>query len=559
MRGSEPCSRFLPILGLWVLSWGATIGVHLWAYQRGADLALALFGGIFALGLVGSLLLWGAYTGADQVHPSRQGCFSESPNITEASEPDWAHWPVAVAIVDPHGRIERANAAARALKAGARHVQDWGLEDEQGRPLAGWISIGSASQSSIVGGMVFRRTADAQDRRWVAFLAPHARAGRWYLILAPTPQASASTALDTSEEGLQQRFLSLLSHEIRTPANVLVGYAEMLKREWGEPQNLFIREALEAIAQNSLRLVHTIESLLEIARLEAGEWRPSPRPVYADALLERLAGRYASLAQAKGLRWSLQLEAGPLPVRSDPDACRKVMESILENAIKFTERGGIAVRTRRRGANWELSVQDTGIGIAPQVLQRLGEPFRQGHEGLSRPYEGLGLGLALAHRLVRLTGGELEIRSQSGVGTTVWVRWPLLTPRPIPEGVCLRGCRVLLYDPDPRRPGWLAALLERVQAEVLRVQTLEAFWEALGRGGFDVCVVNLAPMEQGSWERFLERIQTLRALPLVAVAPLRGEADRRTLWGLGCSGAIDISQSGIELGREVMSCWLAAS
>lgn len=219
-------------------------------------------------------------------------------------------------------------------------------------------------------------------------------------------------------------FLARMSHEIRTPLHAVLGFARLLlDRPGGDDDSV---EPLRAIEQAGERLLALIDDVLDLARLEAGGMAVADSPADTGLLLSELGRRYGEAAAVKGLGFEVDLpEDLPTWLLLDEPKLRRVLGDLLDNAVKYTPRG-----TVRLVAAWEpaglrerlvLEVADTGPGIEAEALRRLFRPFERGAPSRT---QGTGLGLALAHRLVRLMGGKLRVDSQPGRGTRIQVEIP---------------------------------------------------------------------------------------------------------------------------------------
>ena len=218
-------------------------------------------------------------------------------------------------------------------------------------------------------------------------------------------------------------FLAVMSHELRTPLTAIIGYAQVLAEEvHDEEHRYFVR----SIYSGGSRLLDTLNSVLDVARLEQGRVRLNPEVL-------SVAGEAASairlldpLAQQKGLALLLADEAPNALVRVDRAALRRVLNNIIGNAIKFTETGSVTLRIQRNDHTVSIHVEDTGLGIEPEAMPLIFGEFVQGSEGLERRHEGTGLGLAVTKHLVRLMAGHLEVESQLGSGSVFTVVLPAL-------------------------------------------------------------------------------------------------------------------------------------
>jgi signal transduction histidine kinase len=220
-------------------------------------------------------------------------------------------------------------------------------------------------------------------------------------------------------------FLSVVSHELRTPLNAILGYAGLIADEIPGPINEAQREQLERLQAGARQLLEVIEQILTLTRADATpESESRIQEVGADALLAELVEQLGARARRKGVLLDRRGSDEVGVVRTDPARLRQLLQQLLENALKFTERGGqVTVAARREGDRMVIDVRDTGIGIAPEHLERIFEPFWQVDRGRTRRATGTGLGLSVARRLSRQLGGDVTVSSSPGLGTvfTVWI------------------------------------------------------------------------------------------------------------------------------------------
>lgn len=240
----------------------------------------------------------------------------------------------------------------------------------------------------------------------------------------------ASMALDNArlvEEArrasqLKTEFVSTMSHELRTPLSVVIGYTDMLVDNVAPDERAGI---LAKIRASSVELLEMIETTLNLNRLEAGHDPPHFEPLSLRTLLDELAGEFAALPRARevSVRWEAP---PPLVIRSDRRKLRIVLKNLVGNALKFTPVGEVAIRGAASAGTCRITVEDTGVGIAPEQLPVIFEMFRQGDSSDARSYGGVGLGLYIVRRLVTQLGGDVTVESEPGRGTTFTVAVPLV-------------------------------------------------------------------------------------------------------------------------------------
>jgi len=222
------------------------------------------------------------------------------------------------------------------------------------------------------------------------------------------------------------RYLVAVSHEIRSPLNAIYGYAQLLEREDAIPP----AEAGGVIRRSAEHLTNLVEGLLDISRIESGVLKVRQDVVRLPALLDQVIDMFRMQAAAKGLSLDYKIE-GRLPpfVRTDEKRLRQILINLLSNAIKYTQAGGATLTIRYRSQTALVDVIDTGIGIAPEDLDRIFEPFERGSSLDTILQPGIGLGLAITRALARILGGEVTVTSEVGRGSIF--RLQMLLPEPM--------------------------------------------------------------------------------------------------------------------------------
>ena len=228
-------------------------------------------------------------------------------------------------------------------------------------------------------------------------------------------------------------FLAVLAHELRTPLNAVLGWTSLLRREGVTEGDL--RRGLEVIDRNARAQARLIEDVLEVSAMNLGKVEVRLDPIAFGPVLSEALDAVRPAAEAKGVALRGEGAARDLMVLGDAERLLQVLHNLVGNAIKFTPGGGcVTVRTRVAEEVVALEVEDTGIGIAPDLLPHIFDQFTQGASRAADRSRGLGLGLAIARHLIELHGGSIAAASPGeGRGTTFTVRLPLLeSPRPVP-------------------------------------------------------------------------------------------------------------------------------
>lgn len=268
---------------------------------------------------------------------------------------------------------------------------------------------------------------------WLPLPAREGQAERDILVHAVevTQQVRARRAVDAAREAAEDAnrvksgFLATMSHELRTPLNAMIGYTDLLQMGVPEPIPDGPREQVRRIGLSARHLLQLIEEILTFSRLEAGREVLQAEEVDLSEVVQEVRAILQPLASEKGLHFDLHHSEELSSMETDPRKLRQILINLVGNAVKFTEEGMVALSVRRDDGWIVFNVRDTGIGIDPEHLEAIFEPFQQVETERAKRAHGTGLGLSVSRRLTRLMGGELVVESTLGKGSTFTLRLPM--------------------------------------------------------------------------------------------------------------------------------------
>ncbi len=433
------------------------------------------------------------------------------------------------------------------------------MEQEEHQRIVGCLFPADGCPAGLSQTAIFQRVTGA-----LAFSTLHYRENTGYIaararhlaaeqeMLAASQAEAVSSHIEERERRLQEQeehaikeqffqaaeaanrakseFLANMSHEIRTPMTAILGFTEMLLNRLHDRENL---EAARTIHRNGRHLLSIINDILDLSKIESGKLDTEKVHCSLVEILSDVESLMRGGAEEKGLAFRVVYET-PIPetFKTDPLRLRQILLNLIGNAVKFTDRGEICVAVRfkvdARGAKYlEIDVSDTGIGMTPDQMERVFDPFVQANSSTTRKYGGSGLGLAICQRLSGMLGGEIRIQSVFGQGSTLTVALPaapgdgarLIEPGTEPareatepeksrrSRATFRG-RILLVEDSIDNQRLISLILAKAGATVTLARTGKEAVDAVfppdaadgRRGPFDVILMDIQMPEMDGYE-----------------------------------------------------------
>ena len=396
----------------------------------------------------------------------------------------------------------------------------------------------------VVLGSESRRLAEEESNRQNQLLTQEIDAHR-------RTDAALQAAKDLAEaaNAAKTRYVTGMTHELRTPLNSILGYSQILLKDEQLPPPT--RSALETMHHSGEHMHGLIDGLLDLARIEAGKLRLDIAPLAMPEFLDDLARMVAPQAAAKGLRFELE-RVGALPafVRADARRLRQILINLLGNAVRFTERGSVRLAVDFSREVTRFQVTDTGIGIAPQDLERIFLPFERGSGGRRSGEPGTGLGLTITHLLTQLMGGDLSVQSRVGQGSSFSVRLYLpetsepadgsrIAPRPV-SGYIGERRTLMVVDDQPTQRQMLAGLLLPLGFRVREAASGHECLESVALQQPDALLLDISMDDMDGWETARRlRAAGFTDMPIIMVSASAFENQASKLESIGCQAFVD--------------------
>lgn len=345
-----------------------------------------------------------------------------------------------------------------------------------------------------------RRTAEAESERQTTMLMEEIEAHK-------RTDAALQRAKEIAESAnlAKTRYIVGLSHEIRSPLNSIFGYAQLLERGLAGPSD----NAIRVIRRSAEHLANLIDGLLDISKIESGMLKLSRERVQLPEFLEQIADMFRLQAASRNIEFRYQAPPNlPTYVYTDQKRLRQVLINLLSNAIKYTERGHASLTVRYRNPIAEFEIADTGVGIPPEDLERVFQPFERGSAPNVRTIPGTGLGLTITKLLTHIMGGEIVARSTPGEGTQFNVRLLLTEASQAParanqhpiSGYVGHPRTVLLIDDDPTHLDIVQSLLASLRFEVFTAPNGRSGIELAKRCQPDLALIDISMPDLCGWQ-----------------------------------------------------------
>lgn len=351
---------------------------------------------------------------------------------------------------------------------GVRKEGEWHQEDVLFVPL--YTKDGAVIGYLSVDDPVDRRRPSRETVETLEILATHAvvaiqNASLYERLNESMGQLEEATERAEELNDLKSSFVSTVSHELRTPLTAIRAYVEALLEHVGSPNVEMQRQFLSVIDDQSLKLRRLIDSILELSQLESGRFRMSREPFNLTALTDEVVALLRSMADPKKITLCVEAAAPEIIVEADRGLLKRVFYNLGSNAIKFTHEGGtVTFRVATEGRTVRVQVEDTGIGIPKEEIEKIFDKFYQIDSSLSREYPGVGLGLTVSKSIVEWHGGEILAESETGVGSRFTVLLPIT---PGDAGVITHAS----WSPSRSVSDHLTRLTVEMIAEVMNART----------------------------------------------------------------------------------------
>ncbi len=284
-----------------------------------------------------------------------------------------------------------------------------------------FVHDGRPSRIAVINDISERKKAEAELEKYRIHLETMVRERTAELEIAKERAESA--------DRLKTAFLATMSHELRTPLNSIIGFTGILLKGFAGPLNEEQTKQMKMAKASAMHLLDLINDVLDISKIEAGRLEVSFKPFNLSELLRKAVTTVRPLAEKKSLELSLVISQNVKTICSDERRVEQIILNLLNNAVKFTDRGSVTLACVSDGRNVTIRVEDTGIGINKEDFDKLFKPFNQVDTGIARNHEGTGLGLSISKKLAERLSGSISFESRYGSGSAFTVILPVEPPK----------------------------------------------------------------------------------------------------------------------------------
>lgn len=372
----------------------------------------------------------------------------------------------------------------------------------------------------------------------IAFFFRREFVSTMYLRFRNRELQAAKERAETSDQ-IKSVFLSTMSHELRTPLNVIFGYTDLLQMSMEDRITEEEEGFISNINTSKERLMKLIDEIMDISRIEAGRYALKIDELIGDEILEDIIETTRSACEKKGLEFDKNLNGSGAVIIADSTRFKQILDIILNNAVKFTDKGSVKVSSGIKKGEYWISIQDTGIGIREEFWPHLFETFRQAEEGFSRAYEGAGLGLTIAKQFIEEMQGKIEFNSKEGQGSTFVITFPMEISskekkKKVPKQTINRPPRnkkksqvtdtkkinILLLEDNLANLKYLENILDRLKYNYFSETSAEAALNRMDTTTISGALVDISLADQMDGFEFLKRVRDTEQyhnIPMIAI------------------------------------------
>ncbi len=227
-----------------------------------------------------------------------------------------------------------------------------------------------------------------------------------------------------ASDKMKTEFLAQMSHEIRSPINVISNFLSLIKEETTPLNNEIIDMSFSSIESSTQRIIRTIDLILNMSDLQLGTYTITKKDIHVKKLVKLLYNEYKSIAQKKNLKINLKIDIVNETIKIDDYALKQILANLIDNAIKYTDEGNIEIRVLENNNKYLFEIEDSGIGIGDNYLSKIFTAFTQESQGYTRRFDGTGLGLSLVKKYCQVINAEISVKSKKDVGSTFTLEIP---------------------------------------------------------------------------------------------------------------------------------------